>query len=183
MSTLAQKIVAGVLIATLSLGVLPLGSVYAAAPLDPPSPASTPSPDQIDARLEKAFARQSRLVDRLGKLYERSDQGFSGIEKLLDKAKEKGLDVSAIQSALEAFKAALAQARPSYDQAKDLVTSHNGFDASGQVTDAGTAKTTVQGIHDALGQFRTAMGGTGKALREAIRDFRQAHRPQPTPAP
>jgi post-segregation antitoxin (ccd killing protein) len=183
MNTIVRKIIIGVLVGALALAGLPLTSAYAAGPADPPVPQGTPDPARVDARLTRAFARQNRLLDRIGKLYENAGQGFPRIQQLLDKAKAQGLDVSAVQAALDAFKKALPGARSDYDQAKALADKHDGFDAGGNVTDATAARATVQGIHDALSQFRDALGGTGKALREAIQAFRQAHpRPGPTPA-
>ncbi len=186
MNIVLRKIVMGVLIAGLGLAGLSIGSVYAAGSSEPPTPATStpvaPSPDLVNARLERAFTRQTRIVERLGKLYDNSDQGFTRIQNLLDKAKERGLDVSQVQAALDAVKNALPKGRPFYEQAKSIVNSHKGFDASGKVTDPEAAKATVKSLHDALGQFRTAMGGTVKALREAIQAFRKANpRPSPTP--
>jgi hypothetical protein len=52
------------------------------------------------------------------------------------------------------------------------------------VTDPQKARETVQAMHDKLQEIKTAMDGTGKALREAIKAFREANpRPQPTAAP
>ena len=136
----------------------------------------------VSGRLELAFARQTLTLDRIGKLYDNADQGFPQLQNLLDKAKQRGLDVSQIESALDTLKTALTNARPAYDQAKSLHDAHNGFDANGKVTDPSAARDTIKGVHDALSQFRTDMDGAGKALREAIKAFRQAN-PRPTPAP
>lgn len=182
MNILFRKIMMGVLIGALALSALPLTSAYAAGPNDPPAPQGTPDPARVDARLARAFARQNRLLDRVGKLYENAAQGFPRIQQLLDKAREKGLDVSAVQSALDAFKKALPGARNYYDQAKAIADKHAGFDASGNVSDPTAARETIKGIHDAMSQFRDALGGTGKALREAIQAFRQAN-PRPTLTP
>jgi hypothetical protein len=171
------KLVTGVLVAVLSLAALPLNSAQAAALADPPTPAA-PSPERTNARLERAFARQIRRLERIGKLYDGSDAGLDRIQTLIDKAKERGLDVSAVQTALDAFKAALPKGRPFYEQAKSIADRHNGFDAGGKVTDSETARSTVESLHNELEQFREAMDGAGKALHEALKAFREAN-PRP----
>ena len=182
MNTVLQKIVTGVLVAALGLAGLPLGGALAAAPLAAPTPAAGSSAHG-DARLDRVFARQGRIVQRVGKLYDQYDQGFPRIQKLLDRARARGLDVSAVQAALDAFKTALLNNRATYNQAKALVDAHAGFDAAGQVTDAPTARTTIQSLRTAFQQFHTGLAGTGQALRQAIQAFRQAnHNPARTPS-
>jgi hypothetical protein len=182
MNTIFGKIITGVLIAALSLAGFPLINAYAVGPNDPPTPQAVPNPIRVNTRLERVFARQTRIVERVGKLYDGSDQGLAKTQNLIDKAKERGLDVSQLQAALDAFKKALPNGRPFYDQAKSLLDSHNGFGANGKVTDSESAKKTIKDIHEALSQFKDAMGGAGKSLREAVKAFRAAH-PRPTPTP
>jgi len=182
MNTVLQKIVMGVLVAALGLAGLPLAGAYAAAPLATPTPVPG-STAPGNARLERVFARQGRVIQRLGKLYDQYDQGFPRIQKLLDRARARGLDASAVQAALDAFKTALLNNRAAYNQAKALVDAHAGFDAAGQVTDAPTARTTTQSLRAALKQFHTGLAGTGQALRQAIQAFHQAHHnPARTPS-
>ena len=177
MHSVFHKLVGGLLIVTLGLACLPLGTAFAAAPTP-----QAPSPDLVPSRLERVFARQNRIIDRLGKLYAGADQGFTKIQNLLDQARARGLDVSQLQAAFDAFKNALPAARPFYLQAKAAVDAHAGFDAAGNLIDVQAARSTVQSVHASLVQFRTALNGTAKALRQAIRAFRAAH-PRPTPTP
>jgi hypothetical protein len=132
--------------------------------------------------LQRAFARQSKILNKAAKLYEQSEQGFPKFQRLIDKAKERGLDITQVQTAFDAFKAALPKARPFYEQAKSIANTHKGFDANGNVTDPVAARETVKSIHEAMAQFKDAMGGTFKALRKAIRAFRTAN-PRHTPTP
>jgi hypothetical protein len=101
---------------------------------------------------------------------------------LIDRAKANGKDVSAVQSALNAFEAALKTAQPIYESTKGIVNSHQGFDDSGKVIDPAKAQETVLAMRGKFQEIRTALNGTGRALRDAIRAFRAANpRPQPTP--
>jgi hypothetical protein len=179
MNTVFQKIVTGILIAAFSLASLPLSSAFAEAPI-PPTPAVV-STGLVYARLERAFARQGRTVQRLDNLYGQFDKGFPKIQKLLDRAKALGLDASGVQMALDTYKTVLLNDRATYDQARAIVNGHVGFDTSGKVTDAAAARATIQSLRTVLQQFHTALGGAGKALQEAIRAFRQAHPLQAQP--
>ncbi len=103
---------------------------------------------------------------------------------MIDRARQDGKDVSAVQAALDAFEEALKDAHPVYESGKGIVNSHQGFDENGKVTDAEKAKETVQAMGEKLREIKDAMAGTGRALREAIRDFREANpRPENLPAP
>jgi hypothetical protein len=182
MNIVFGKIITGILVAVLGLTGLSVTNPSTAALSGTPSPHATRNPQRINARLERVFARETKIVEHLGKLYDNADGKFAKAQKLIDKAKERGLDVSQVQAAFDAFKSALPKGRPFYEQAKSILNRHDGFDASGKVTDAEAAKETVKSVHEALSQFKDAMGGTLKALREAIKAFREAH-PRPTATP
>jgi Sec-independent protein translocase protein TatA len=52
------------------------------------------------------------------------------------------------------------------------------------VTDPEKAKETVRQMGEKLKEIRDAMNGTGQALRDAIRAFREANpRPEKSPTP
>ena len=164
-------------LATLGVASLPFVTVSAQGAKDPTPP---PQGQISNEKLEKAWARQLQLYERMGK----TDELVTKVEKLLDRAKANGKDVFAIQSALDAFKDAVKDAKPIYESAKGIINSHQGFDANGKVTDSEKAKETVMALHEKFQEIKTAMAGTGKALREAIKAFREANpRPQKTPTP
>lgn len=165
---------------TLALAAFPLISASAAGQNDP----STPPPNlSSNERLEKVWARQLQFYDRFG----RADEWIDKAQRLIDRAKANGRDVSAVQAvqaALDAFDAAVKTAHPIYESMKGIVSSHQGFDENGKVTDSAKARETVQAMHAKIQEIKTVMNGTGKALREAIKAFRQANpRPQPTNTP
>ncbi len=131
-------------------------------------------------RLEKIWARQLRRYERLG----RAEEFNIRVRGLIDRAKANGKDVSAVQVALDSFAAQWKQARPIYEAMKGIVKSHPGFDSNGKVTDPENAKQTVLEMHGKLQEIHTVLNGRIKALREAIKAYRQANtRPQPTSTP
>lgn len=159
----------------LGVAAMPFVSASAAGEYDPPVPLQRQISNE---RLERVWAHQLRIYERMGRL----DDFVEKVQKLIDRAKANGKDVSAVQAALDAFEAAIKDMHPIYESAKGIVNSHQGFDSNGKVTDPAKAQETVKAMHEKFKEIREAMNGTGRALREAIRAFREANpRPQPTP--
>jgi hypothetical protein len=170
-----KKTILVALIAALGLTSLSAFSVSAAGLSAPTALAQQQRQITIE-RLEKIWAHQLRLYERMGK----TDTFIERVQKLIDRAEANGKDASAVQAALDAFADAWKEAKPIYESMNGLVNSHQGFDDNGKVTNPEKAKETVQSMHDKFQEIKTVMNGTGKALREAIKAFREAN-PRPTP--
>lgn len=165
------------LAAALTLASLPFVSASAAGLNDPTPPAQT---KMTNERLEKIWAHQLRVYERMGRV----DELIARSQRLISRASANGKDVSAVQAALDAFAAAVKEAQPLYESMKGIVNSHQGFDSNGNVTDPVKALETVNAMHEKVQEIKTIINGTGKALREAIQAFRQANpRLQPTTTP
>src|SRR6266496_2656670 len=161
-------------VAALGLASLPLVNVFASGQNDPTPP---PQTQITNDRLELIWARQLRVYERMGRV----DEFTAKVQRLIDRAKANGKDVSAVQAALDAFEAQWKAAKPTYESIKGIVNSHQGFDSNGKVTDPEKAKATVKEMHEKFKEIRDTLNGTGKALRQAIKAFREANpRPQPT---
>jgi DNA repair exonuclease SbcCD ATPase subunit len=177
--TFFMKTILFALIVALGLASLPNFSASAAG-LDNQTPTQQPQREITKERLEKTWARQLRLYEKLGK----TDELIEKTQKLIDRASANGKDVSALQAALDAFAEAWKDAKPIYESMTGVVNSHQGFDENGKVTDLGKAKETVQSMREKMQEVRTILDGSGRALRDAIQAFRAANpRPQKTPAP
>ncbi len=183
MNTIFRKFILGALIAALSLAALPLTTAFAAGPT-PPAPGATKDPATVNARLELVFAHQQTRITRIGEAVTKFETMTKSTQTLIDKAKANSKDVSAVQTAFDAYKAAFEKGKPLYEQAKTILTAHDGFDASGKVTDAEKAKATIKSLAGILKQYETTVGETFKALGQALKAFRAANpRSTPTPAP
>jgi len=171
-------------IAAMGLSALPFVNAYAQSTTPPVTP--TPSQPSSD-KLQKAWAKEQTVYARIGKILDSANTMISKIQTRLDDAKAKGKDVSAVQTALDAFSAAVNNVQPIYADLQTIIQTHAGFDDSGNVTDLTQALQTVQYFRSKAEEIRQAgVRDAGKALREAIQAFRQANRPnQPatTPAP
>lgn len=178
MKSIFTKTLLIALVAALAVAGLPLESVSAAVLNDP-----NPLQGQVtNERLERIWARQLRLYEKIGNGFDRSEGFVERVQELIDRAGANGRDVSAVQAALDAFEEALKDAHPVYESAKGILNSHQGFDDEGRVTDPEKAKETVKAMGEKLREIKEAMDGTGRALREAIKAFREANpRPERTP--
>ncbi len=170
-----DKLVLAVLTAALLFAASPAVSAHAQDE-NPPESASTG-----EERLEKIWARELKAYERIGKAFADVEGSIAKIQTRLDKAAENGKDISALQAALDAYEAALLASKPTYDNLGGLVGVHAGFDANGKVTDAEQAKATVKEVGVQLKALKDSMGGSFKALCEAMKAFRQANKPAETP--
>jgi hypothetical protein len=188
MKALLRKTMLFALVSVLAAAAMPFASASAAGDTltnmyDPLVPASGARiiPEE---RLERIWARQLRIYQRIGHSFEHDDEFVARVQGLIDRAKANGKDVSDVQTALDAFEAALKEARPVYESARGIVNSHQGFDGDGKVINAQKAQETVDAMRGKFKEIKDAMGGTGRALHESIRAFREANpRLQSTSAP
>ncbi len=181
MKQLFKRTILFALIAALAVAAMPFVGVSAMGQNDPTTP---PAEKVSDERLAQVWARQLKAYDRLGKGFDRADEFIAKAQDLIDRASQNGKDVTALQAALDAFEASIAEALPVYESAAGIVETHNGFDDKGSLVDAEQAKETVRLMGEKLKEIRAVMDGTGQALREAIKAFREANpRPKPTATP
>jgi hypothetical protein len=175
---LFKKMILSALIAVLALAALPLTGVSAAGQTDPTPPAQGQGPKP--KRLEKIWARMNRRYERIGHFYDKSDTLVGKAEKMIARLKEEGESTTELDAALKAFQDASKKAHPIYESCKGIIVSHKGFDANGKVTDPEQAKETINELGTKLGENKTAMNGTGRALIGLMKSIREAHRPTPT---
>lgn len=179
MKSIFKKTLLIALVAALAAASLPLLSASAAQDEPPP-----PQREVSNERLERIWLHQLRLYEKIGNGFDKSGAFIDRVQELIDKAGANGKDVSAVQAALDAFEEALKDAHPVYESAKGIINSHQGFDNDGKVTDPEKAKETVRAMGEKLKEIKDAMGGTGRALHEAIKAFREANpRPGYLPTP
>ena len=171
----ARKLLLLLILAGLGLMLMPTAPVHAQAGAEPGTP---PVPaERRSWRLERVWARQHRMHERLAVMFDRAQRRIDGAQDRIDQAEANGKDVSALQAALDAFSDALQEARPVYESGNGIIAAHKGFDPNGKVTDAAIAAETVEAMGGKLKEVRSIMLEPGKALRAAIRAFRQTNRP------
>jgi methyl-accepting chemotaxis protein len=179
LSNLFKKTILIALVAALALATLPITSVYASGLHDPTNPPANGT-QLSNERLEQIWARLQRVYELQGKVLNRADRMAERFQNLINRMNENGKDTTALQAALDAFKEALKEAHPVYESAKGILNSHQGFDADGKVSDHEKAVETIKELRDKIQEVRGIIGEPGKALREAIKAFRDANRPADT---
>jgi hypothetical protein len=175
--SLFEKFTLAALVLAIGLTAIPVISASAAG-FD--NSTALPGNQIVDnTHLELNWARVQNAYKRQGDRLDIADKFIARAQSLIDKATGKGWDTSAVQAALDAFTAVIPAAQSVHNKGGAIITSHNGFDASGKVTDRTAAITTVKALSQVLKDTRATMDGTGKALRDALKAFRDAHRPTP----
>ena len=161
----------------LILAVLTAALVFASFPSTSAFAQGQNPPKMTTARMEEVWALQLNRYERIGILFNGSDARLARLQTRIDRAKANGKDVTAVQTALDNFTAALKNAKPIYASMNGLVNSHAGFDANGKVTDTAQAKSTLQALHAKFAEIKSALGGTRQALHDALVAFRAANKP------
>jgi hypothetical protein len=160
--------------AILVVALVPLPAAHALAPT---ATSTSPTAPDRTARLERIWLRQQIRHDRLGVMFDHVQQRIDRAQQMIDQAKANGKDVTALQAALDSFSSAVQQARPIYEGMQGIISSHQGFDANGNVTDASVAAETVRNMQEKFQSIRDTLSAPVKALRDAVRAFRQANQP------
>ncbi len=174
MKNIFKKTMMAALAAALVFAAFPLTSAFAQGE-------NPPKGEVSNEKLEQAWAKQLQAYEKIGKGFDDTDAQIAKFQARIDKAAANGKDITALQAALDAFESALKSAVPTYNGINGIVTSHQGFDANGKVTDAEKAKATVAEMRAKMKELKSAMNGTGKALREALKAFREANKPTGAP--
>jgi len=177
---LLKKMSVLALIFAIGLAAVPATTVSAAGLDDQDNPPS--DHPAVDARLEKVWAREQAIFQRQDNRLAKADEFFARVQAGIDKATAKGYDASAIQAALDALEAAVETAKPIHANAASIIAAHAGFDASGKVTDRAQARETAKLLGQSLKDYRSTVGDPFKALQEAVKAFREAHKPAQAPA-
>ena len=177
-TTPLKKTILAVLVLAIGLAIFPVTGV-SAANLDDQTP-SQPK----NLRLERVWMRQQAIYRHQSEQLENSSTYNTRVQDLINRANENSWDTSDLQNALENLGAVIPAIQAAHEPGAAIIASHAGFDATGKVIDREDAITSVKALGQVLKDTHTAMVGTGKALRQALRDFREAHpRPISTPQP
>ena len=164
------KLISVLMLMALLAAAFPVQSAFAAGLGDEPQP---PDPRDGSRVVERRFKLEQRRYEGQGKAFDKSDDLLAKAQEIIERSGENGLDTGAAQSALDDFETAIAEVKPLYAQAGDLIDDHAGFDGSGKVTDVQVAAETVEKIHKLLDQVRDDVHDEREALQHALWDLFQ----------
>jgi hypothetical protein len=146
-----------------------LGSASAAPATKPTTPASANAALSHTYKLEQ---ERLRLQDARLK---NADQYAGKIDQLITRLQAKNQNTTALEQAVAAFRASIAQARAEWQAASATLAAHAGFDATGLVTNAEQAGATLKTAHGHLEQTHAIARGAYAKLHAAIVLYRRAH--------
>jgi len=172
---------------TIMLAVVVLGLMGGVASAAEPTPTTTTaSPDKQQRsheRLERLFQRAKNLVEAQKERLQRAHQLADKVADRIKQLKAEGKDTAQLEQALDAFQQALTQAGNQHDAAVDEINRHQGFNGDGKVTDAALARDTLKNVRTHLKDAHKTLHDGLVDLRNAIKSYRQSHKPTPTPQP
>ena len=185
LKTIRATVAAGLAAAALLIGAVgPMAATPALA--ESPAPTATPAqaaPQRQYERLERLFQREKVVQVNQGNRLERAGDLAARVQKVIANQKTKDKDTSKLETALDSFQKAIAQARGDHATAASLIGTHDGFGPGGEVKNAADARATVQAVGKAERELRqTIRKGTADLLK-ALREFRQANKPPASAAP
>jgi len=164
-------LVAGVLVAFSLAFTLPTGVAFADTP--------TPSPrtgGRDTSGLTKAYQREQDLLGKQQANLSNAGTAAGKVQDLINQANAKGVDTSALVSALGTFQSQLASAQSAHDTAGGILSAHNGFDGSGNVTDATAAARTVKDAGQSLTDAHNLLSQATHDLQAAVKAWREANK-------
>jgi|WetSurMetagenome_2_1015567.scaffolds.fasta_scaffold642301_1 hypothetical protein len=179
-NTLLRKMAYVVLVLGIALAAFPVLGASAAGMDDPSNP---PAARSGNTRIERLWTHQQAVFQRQSRRLSEATGFIAHVQQLIDKGTQKGWDTASVQSALDALSSVIPAAQAAHEPGAVVIASHAGFDENGVVTDRTLAIATEKSLAQVIKNTRTAMDGTGRALREAIRAFRDAHKQSPSIAP
>ncbi|HMD90516.1 MAG TPA: hypothetical protein VKF38_15260 [Anaerolineaceae bacterium] len=176
---LAAGIIVSLLVGAILL-VLPAVNVAAAAPDPTVTPATGNQTNQLsklNQRLENRYQREQTTLSNQGNILNKLSTITSKAQNVITRLNNRGLDTSSLEQALTTFQGQILTGQTYYNNAKALLSTHFGFDNNGMVVDSGLARTTLQSAHQDFVSVRQTLLAALKNLRQTIKEFRQANRP------
>lgn len=158
---------------TLAVAVVGPTPTPTAQPAQPAQPANTPVPNKGNggAALSQAFKHEQQLLGTQQTNLDKASDSVSKIQDLISQASAKGIDTSALTSALAIFQEQLATANTSHATAAGILASANGFDANGNVTAVAAARQTVQDARQNMLDAHNTLAQALKDLHSAVKTW------------
>ncbi len=96
--------------------------------------------------LEKAFQRQKKAVENIGKQMEKSADLREKAQSRITGLKNEGREVPVLDNLLKRYDETIADIKARYQNIQGTISAHKGFDEAGKVMDAKLGWETVKGL-------------------------------------
>lgn len=144
------------------------GSVFAADRREPPPP----PPPTAGSPLERAYQDERARLAMAEARLQRAGAQADSVQNLIAWLREHHKETAPLERALAAFRERLAAARHEWEQARDTLRAHAGFDDQGKVINADQARATVASAHASLEHVRRILDEAQRALAAALAAYR-----------
>lgn len=131
-----------------------------------------PNADKRNQILEQGLVRLNDWKTKQAINLRHAANAGDKLQTAIDKAKGRGLDVAELETALSAYRPALARAQADHDAAAALLAAHTGFDANGKVLDPQAARQTLVDARKSLNDAHITLTQAVANLRAAVNDWR-----------
>jgi hypothetical protein len=181
LSTSVKVLLTAVMLSTAAFNMFPVGSVHAAYTADDATPPQ-PTHQAEKKPLDQVFQAEQKAHERQGEMITKAVSASSKFSELIARVKSNGKDTTALEKALADFNTKIGEIRLAYDRTGKQLKDHQGFDATGKVTDREQAMKTVEAIHKGNQEVRQSLAEAVKNLKSAGEEYRKAN-PRPTQKP
>lgn len=154
-----------------------LGSAFAADRREPPPPPPPPAGSPLERAYQDERARLGMAEARL----QRAGSQADSVQELIARLRAHHQETAPLERALAAFRERLAAARHEWEQARDTLRAHAGFDDQGKMTNADQARATVASAHASVEHVRRILDEAQRALDAALAAYRNARRDSTAP--
>jgi hypothetical protein len=137
--------------------------------------AATASPALSNASLTKAFQYDLPWLNEQQTNLGKANDVIASVQNLITQANNQSIDTTTLAGALADYQAQLSVARTFHDSASTVLSSHNGFDAAGNVTDPVAAAATVQAASSDLQNAHKDLVAAVQYLIKAVKSFAKAN--------
>jgi hypothetical protein len=188
MSTTATRFSKAVLVVLTVVLTVAAGPVVKAHALGASVVPTPPAPGGVRGqRLGLLWQRELSIRDRMEYAFDHAGERLALAQEVIDQTRAKGRDTAAVQAALNALAGAIQKAKPLLDRSSELIATHQGFDASGNVIDPFLAAQTIKAVSEKLRMAGGPVMDARTALRAAVQDLRRTYpsvpKPLATPSP
>jgi hypothetical protein len=127
---------------------------------------------RLEYALKLALMRVDALQDRIDNISGLADLAA---EFIADE-QEAGHDTTALEEALDAFRAGIAEAQNFHDEAAQILDEKAGFDEEGKVVEPEQARDTLKAAHQSMLDSVTTLRRARQDLRQALHRYKQSKR-------
>ena len=127
----------------------------------------------INALLKKDYQVEQNWLTKQQDNLSKTAAVVTNVQNLITKANGEGKDTTALVNALATFQSQIATSQSSHNTAASILSTHNGFDANGNVIDRDAARLTVNSARQSLSDAHSLLWQAANDLHQAIKEWRE----------